>query len=324
MGHDAESSLWRSAVPDESRVPKRAPLEIRKVDLTDSEEDWHATLRSVESREEELWLVSSDSKFYARWSLFGATPAKKAKQGVVLIPAHPTYGDEHVESGSSMDSKLMVALADELHSHGIPTIRFDYRGVGKSRGSFEPVGAVRDLVAAANALCGANGISGPCETIAFVGASFGAASALGNIYTKGCRKFVSISHGLGYGTTRPDGTERTAHSNADSPGAKALAKLYNRTNIFFTTMRLTIPKLWLVGTEDHLTPIDELTEWLTKYSPGKGDLSTVVSVTDASHLFQQKERACARLIAAWLIDPNVKPIVFHFDFKTGPIDHVFD
>lgn len=319
----AESTFWRSAVADEGRVPERAPLKVVRSEAADVEEDWGLVRSRVEAREEELWLVSSDSKFYARWCLCGATPMAKAKEGVVLIGGHPKYLDAQLAETASMNSRLMLALADELQTAGVPTIRFDYRGTGQSKGTFETAAAVRDIVAAANALCGTSGTSGPCEESAFVAASFGAASALGNVYTKGCRKFVSISHGLGFGTTRPDGTERPSAADPEEPSAKALAKLYNRTNIFFTTMRITIPKLWVVGTEDHLTPRDELLDWLSAHSPGKGDLATLHEVQGADHQFRRKERVCAKIVAAWLRDPTVKPIEFHFDFATGPVDHVF-
>lgn len=307
-----ESSFWRSVETTESRVPKRAPLSIREETRQEpASEDWAGVRARVEAREEELFLVTSDSKFCARWCLHGFTPDNKAPEGVVLIPGHPEAFVEDQLAPMTMDSPLILALADELQAAGIPTLRFDYRGVGKSKGTFNTVAAVRDLVSATSALCG------PCASSVMVAASFGAASSLGNIYTKGCRKFVSISHGLGFGSTTGDGVERDPVVTIP-----ALRKLYNRTNIFFTTMRITIPKLWIVGGGDKLTEKKELIDWLQNHSPGKGDLSTVTTIPDARHDLLGFERRTAKIVLAWLAD--AKPIVFHLDFASGPVKHILE
>lgn len=321
MVHAAdESSFWRSVETAESRVPKRAPLCVREEARQEpAPEDWAAVRARVEAREEELYLVTSDSKFYARWCLQGFTPSNKAPEGVVLIPGHPEAAVDGQLEPMTMDSPLILALADELQAAGIPTLRFDYRGVGKSKGTFDTVAAVRELVSATSALCGASGASGPCASSVMVAVSFGAASSLGNIYTKGCKKFVSISHGLGFGSTTADGVEREPITSFP-----ALRKLYNRTNIFFTTMRITIPKLWILGTHDKLTDKDELVTWLEHHSPGKGDLSTVALVPEARHDFLGHERRCATLVRSWLADPSAKPIVFHLDFASGPVEHMLE
>ena len=79
--------------------------------------------------------------------------------------------------------------------------------------------------------------------------SMGAANSLGNIYSRGCNKFVSISHGLGFGITLPNGEARDGGQTC-KPENNVLRKLYNRTCIFFTTMRISIPKLWLLAGDD--------------------------------------------------------------------------
>ena len=100
MGHPR---TWVTVKPDESRVPKKLPLEIvetgnaaanRATCEAPSGAALDALKARVEAREEELWLVSSDSKFYARWCLLGHTPMRQAPQGCVLIPGSPTYEDE--------------------------------------------------------------------------------------------------------------------------------------------------------------------------------------------------------------------------------------
>lgn len=329
MGHPR---TWVNVKPDESRVPKKLPLEIvetgnaaanRATCEAPSGAALDALKARVEAREEELWLVSSDSKFYARWCLLGHTPMRQAPQGCVLIPGSPTYEDEDGQlAAQSMDSALMLTLADHLQANGIPTIRFDYRGVGKSKGKYNTVTCVRDIVAAVAALCGGNGKTGPCARCVMVAHSMGAANSIGNIYTRGCNKFVSISHGLGFGITLPNGTARDGGQTC-KPENNVLRKLYNRTCIFFTTMRISIPKLWLLGGDDHLTPLRELQVWIERYSPGRGDLSTIHTVRGVRHDWRGHELECAKQVLKWITGP-AKEIVFRMDFATGPVDHVFE
>ena len=318
--------------PDKSRLPQLAPLEV--VETGDEAANrarceapsgaaLEALKRRVEAREEELWLVSTDSKFYARWCLLGSTPMRQAAQGVVLVPGSPVYEDADGQAApQSMDSALMLTLADALQAAGVPTIRFDYRGVGKSKGKFNTVTSVRDIVAAVAALCGGDGTTGPCKRCAVVAHSVGAANSIGNIYTPGCNKFVSVSHGLGFGVTLPNGHPRDGGVTAN-PENNVLRKLYNRTCIFFTTLRLTIPKLWLLGGDDVLTPSRELQVWLERYSPGRGDLSTIHTVRGVRHDWRGHEDECARQVLKWLTGPATE-VVMRMDFATGPVDHVFD
>ena len=304
------ASFWRKGVePDESRVPQRPALQVERLaeDIKEEEEDEEVVRCRVAAREEELWLVSSDSKIYARWCLQGATPMKR-KAGVVLVPGYPEFG-------ATMDSNLIVTIADACQRAGLPTLRFDYRGIGKSKGVFDAVDCVRDVVEAIRMACGADGESGPFKSAAVVAFSFGSAQTIGNIYTKGVTHFISLSHGLGLSGTMPDGTRRPPSSELKDD---LLTQLYNRTNIFFTTLRITLPKLWIVGEEDVLTDKDELAKFLTQYSPGRGELSTLVTVPNANHDLRFKERSVANRIVSWLTDPKTKPIQFNLDFASGP------
>jgi len=324
--------VWYSPKPDASRLPQLAPLEVvetgneaknREKCAAVSGAALAALKKRVEGREEELWLVTTDSKFYARWCLQGSSPIRQAPQGVVLVPGSPTYEDADGQvAPQSMDSPLMLTLADTLQKAGIPTIRFDYRGVGASKGRYNTVSCVRDSVAAVAALCGGDGTTGPCKRCAVVAHSAGAANMIGNVYTKGCNKFVSVSHGLGFGETLPNGLPRDGGTTANPPD-NVLRKLYNRTCIFFTTLRLTIPKLWLLGGDDVLTPHRELQTWLERYSPGRGDLSTIHTVRGVRHDWRGHEDECGRQVLKWLTGPATE-VVMRMDFATGPVDHVFD
>jgi uncharacterized protein len=61
------------------------------------------------------------------------------------IVCHP-----HPQFGGTMDNKVVTTLARALHECGVPTVRFNYRGVGASEGRYdEGNGETDDAVAAA-------------------------------------------------------------------------------------------------------------------------------------------------------------------------------
>jgi len=89
------------------------------------------------------------------------------RAGVVLCHPHPAFG-------GNMDNSLIVHLANDLSQKGYATLRFDFRGVGKSTG--KATGGDRegeDVLAAADFLRG-KGI----QPLVAAGYSFGAAVTL--------------------------------------------------------------------------------------------------------------------------------------------------
>jgi alpha/beta superfamily hydrolase len=63
-----------------------------------------------------------------------------ARFGVVCHP-HPLHG-------GTLDNKVAHTLARSLHALGVPTVRFNFRGVGASAGSFaEGIGETDDALA---------------------------------------------------------------------------------------------------------------------------------------------------------------------------------
>ncbi|MGH2793205.1 MAG: alpha/beta hydrolase [Actinomycetota bacterium] len=97
-----------------------------------------------------------------------ATPeVRPLKGGVVLCHPHPQYG-------GSMSSKLIPALQRALVAAGWAALRFNFRGVGRSEGSFDDgVGEVADVRGAL-----ARVREAVAEPAAVVGWSFGALVAL--------------------------------------------------------------------------------------------------------------------------------------------------
>ena len=86
---------------------------------------------------------------------------------MVLCHPHPQYG-------GSMSSKLIPALQRALVAAGLAALRFNFRGVGRSEGTFEGgTGEIRDVEGALARIRQAVG-----EPTAVIGWSFGALVAL--------------------------------------------------------------------------------------------------------------------------------------------------
>ena len=112
-----------------------------------------------------------------RLSLDGQAGALEA---IVEDPgvAGPSYGvvcHPHPLFGGTMDNKVVTTVARALNETGIPTLRFNFRGVGASAGVFDQgVGETEDADAAAS--WGAQ--RWPGRTLVMAGFSFGAYVAL--------------------------------------------------------------------------------------------------------------------------------------------------
>jgi uncharacterized protein len=71
-------------------------------------------------------------------------PQESAKPAAFLVVCHP-----HPLHGGTMDNKVVTTLARTAHEFGVASIRFNFRGVGASEGSFdEGRGEAQDALAA--------------------------------------------------------------------------------------------------------------------------------------------------------------------------------
>jgi alpha/beta superfamily hydrolase len=96
-----------------------------------------------------------------------ATGGTPAAVGVVCHP-HPLYG-------GTMQNKVVHTLARAMQELGVPTVRFNFRGVGGSAGSYDGgVGELEDALAA----CRWARQRWSCNTLWLAGFSFGAAVSL--------------------------------------------------------------------------------------------------------------------------------------------------
>ncbi len=95
--------------------------------------------------------------------LEGVLEVNSAERGVVISHPHPLYGGE-------MDNPVVEEIRDVYREEGYTTLRFNFRGVGRSGGRFGGGIAERDDVRAAVAFLQKRGIS----RIELAGYSFGA------------------------------------------------------------------------------------------------------------------------------------------------------
>src|SRR5262245_51195760 len=88
-----------------------------------------------------------------------------ARAGLVVWHPHPVYGGD-------MDSPVVVRTAEVGREAGVATLRFNYRGVGTSEGSYDNgVGEQEDIRAALNTL---RAQLAPGAPLGLAGYSFGA------------------------------------------------------------------------------------------------------------------------------------------------------
>jgi hypothetical protein len=86
-------------------------------------------------------------------------------RAAVLCHPHPLYGGD-------MDNNVVTALRKVFHELGWGTLRFNFRGVGRSTGNYgEGAGEQQDLIAAVNTLLGS---PSPLTFLCLAGYSFGA------------------------------------------------------------------------------------------------------------------------------------------------------
>lgn len=102
--------------------------------------------------------------------LLSIQEAFSMRRGVVLCHPHPQYGGD-------MHNLVISTAVDAAYQEGFSTLRFNFRGVGRSRGSYsEGVGEREDAKAAIDYLFSALGHSD--ASLILLGYSFGGWAAL--------------------------------------------------------------------------------------------------------------------------------------------------
>ncbi len=104
-------------------------------------------------------------------------PSHYVDGGPIAVICHP-----HPLYGGSMSNKVVHMLSNALTELGVPTLRFNFRGVGASQGRFDKgVGEVEDLRAAADWFQQRYGSDTPFWLAGFSFGAFVAYRAIGRI-----------------------------------------------------------------------------------------------------------------------------------------------
>ncbi len=187
-------------------------------------------------------------------------PDNMAASGPTLaaVVCHP-----HPQFGGTMHNKVVFRLAAALVDHGIPALRFNFRGVGRSTGAYdEGRGEADDVRAALDALAGRY----PGVALLVAGFSFGA--------------WV----GLPVGCADP----RVTHLI----GAGAPVSLLHADDLAGCVK----PKLIVQGEQDQYGPRAALQAWFARLPEPKR--LTIISAAD--HFFTQQQSELAAALDAGL------------------------
>jgi alpha/beta superfamily hydrolase len=137
----------------------------------------------ITSRANETVVSISSSELSLEGSLLLVERANQP--GLVLCHPHPLFG-------GSMDDSRLIAIQQAAVTKGINTLRFNYRGVGKSQGQFgQGIGEVQDTIAAVNFL--RNHVHTDNSRIALLGYSFGGSMSLAAAMDASPAAIVTIS-----------------------------------------------------------------------------------------------------------------------------------
>ncbi len=176
--------------------------------------------------------------------LLSAAPAETASPSIALI-CHP-----HPLHGGTMHNKVVTTLSKVFQQANMQTLRFNFRGVGKSTGSYgEGEGEVEDLYAI---LTWVKEVA-PQASIWLAGFSFGA--------------YISI------------------RAAAKGPVA-GLVSIAPPVNHFALSTQLQITSPWIVvqGEEDDVVPATTVFAWVETLTPKP----TLIRFPNTGHFFHGK------------------------------------
>lgn len=176
--------------------------------------------------------------------------------GAVLCHPHPLYGGE-------MHNNVVSALAHAFQKENIATLRFNFRGVGRSEGAHnEGVAEREDVKAAVTALLDRQAVS----TVVVAGYSFGS--------------MVGLQAGA------DDNRVHRLIGVAFPLGLRDPAFLEN----------VPKPILLISGDRDTYSPIPDLTELVAKISAPK----QLETISGADHFFMAREGEVAQAAVSFL------------------------
>lgn len=185
-----------------------------------------------------------------------ATPAQTPTIGAVVCHPHPLYGGE-------MHNNVVSALVDAFQKAGLATLRFNFRGVGKSGGSHgEGEAELEDVKAAVSYLLSRQ----QAQTVVVAGYSFGSMVGLqAGATDPRVHKLIGVAFPLGF-----------------------------RDPSFL--LNVAKPKLLISGDRDNYSPIPALQNLLGQLP----DPKQLVIVKGADHFFWGQEDQIATAAVEFL------------------------
>jgi alpha/beta superfamily hydrolase len=114
-------------------------------------------------KEEKVFIPSNGIQLEG---LLSIQKSSSLRSGVILCHPHPQYGGD-------MDHPVITTSVEAASQEGFSTLRFNFRGVGESQGSYEEgVGERQDVKSVANYFC--SRLKNDHPLLILVGYSFGA------------------------------------------------------------------------------------------------------------------------------------------------------
>ncbi len=110
-------------------------------------------------------------------------PRLPAERYAVLCHPHPLHG-------GTMDNKVVVTLARAFRETGIPALRFNFRGVGSSAGTYDDGNGE---TADADAVASYGALRWPGRQLLLAGFSFGAYVALRLALERGASRLITVA-----------------------------------------------------------------------------------------------------------------------------------
>jgi alpha/beta superfamily hydrolase len=184
--------------------------------------------------------------------------------GTVVVLCHP-----HPLDGGTMNAPLMQAVTGSLSSTGIHVLRFNFRGVGRSEGTWgKGVAEIQDVAAAVEA---AN-LAFPDQRIGVAGWSFGATTSLRWQIESGSElPWVGIAPGI---------------------------RSYRGSTVPDPTQLLPARRLIIVGDRDQFSTLEEMEQFAQKAA------AEVEILRGSDHFFYHREELVGSLLVGHFAPPT--------------------
>jgi len=182
---------------------------------------------------------------------------------VAAVVCHP-----HPQQGGTLNNKVVFTIAKALNEAGIPALRFNFRGVGRSTGTYDGgVGEGDDVASALDWMS----LRYPHTALLVAGFSFGSWIGL----PAGCGD-PRVTHLLGVGVP---------------------VRLLGMNSLNDCTDSLLV----IQGTQDEFGPLPEVQQWYDQLTTPRKQLHLVQGAT---HFFPNQLDEVAQAIRSWLKAPQ--------------------